>query len=337
MVDEVHLSIDEVFRLAKECLLAHGCDEPNAGAVAATVTAAEKDGCPSHGLFRLPGYVASLKSGKVDGHAEPVVEQIAPGVIRVDGRGGFAPLGLEAGLAPLVAAARSQGVAIMALLRAHHFAALWPEVEALCDEGLVAMACTAHTPMMAPAGASRAFFSTNPLAFGWPRSGRPPMVFDQASAAMARGEIALAARDGREVPVGVGLGPDGEPTTDPAKVLQGVQLPFGGYKGSAIAMMVELLAAGLIGDHFSYEAALHDNQDGGPARGGEFLLAMDPDVTAGPEWLEHTERFFAAMLDLEGVRLPGDRRLANRVRTTTEGITIPHALHVEIEGLLRTS
>ena len=101
---------------------------------------------------------------------------------------------------------------------------------------------------MAPAGSRQAFFGTNPIAFGWPRGDdRPPLVFDQATAAMARGEVMIAARDGKELPPGVGLGPDGQPSTDPKAVLEGVLLPFGGYKGSAISMMVELLAAGLIG------------------------------------------------------------------------------------------
>ncbi len=328
-----HLSLDDVYALGHTALLAHGCDEPNAAAVATTMTKAERDGCPSHGLFRLPGYIASLDSGKVNGGARPQADRIAPGVVKVDGDRGFAPLGLEVGRPVLVAAARSQGVAVMSLVRAHHFAALWPEVEALCDEGLIAMACTAYMPMVAPAGATEAFFGTNPLAFGYPRSAGPPMVFDQASAAMARGEIQIAARDGHAVPEGVGLDAAGNATTDPAAVLEGVQLPFGGYKGSAIALMVELLAAGVTGDWFSYEAAQHDNHDGGPARGGEFLLAIDPGRTGGDATLAHSEAFFTALLGLEGVRLPGDRRHANRERTPIEGVTIPTTLYDEIETL----
>lgn len=332
-MSRVHLTLAEVEALGRSCLSAHGCDDENAVAVAGTMTAAEGDGCPSHGLFRLPGYVASLDSGKVNGRSRPRVERRAPGVVRVDGDGGFAPLGLATGRPALIEAAQQQGVAVMALVRTHHFAALWPEVEALCDAGLVALACTAYMPMVAPAGATQAFFGTNPLAFGFPRPDGPPMVFDQASAAMARGEIQIAARDGHAIPEGVGLDAAGNPTTDPAAVLDGVQLPFGGYKGSAIALMVELLAAGLIGEWFSYEATQRDNHDGGPARGGEFLLAIDPARTGADPTLAHSEAFFAALLGLEGVRLPGDRRHANRRRTALEGIDIPQTLYDEIASL----
>lgn len=334
-MDTSHLSLSEVAALARGCLMANGCDEANAEAVAATVTAAERDGAQSHGLFRIPGYVAALRSGKVNGRARPTATDLAPATLRMDGDGGFAPLAHRTSR-PLVAErARTQGLAALGIVNTHHFSALWVEVEALAADGLVAFACTCYTPSVAPAGASRAFFGTNPIAFGWPRGAdRPPLVFDQATAAMARGEVMIAARDGHELPPGVGLGPDGRPTTDPAAVLEGVLLPFGGYKGSAIAMMVELLAAGLVGEGFSFEAARYDNKDGGPPRGGEFMLAIDPAGLGDPEgWLDHAEGFFAGLTALEGVRLPGDRRYANRARTPGEGVRVPQALYDKIVAL----
>lgn len=334
-MSDVILSLDEVAHLARTCLLANGCDEANAEAVAVTVTAAEGDGCHSHGLFRMPGYVASLRSGKVNGKAEPKVESLAAGVVKVDGDGGYAPLAHERSRPALVACAREQGLAALALVRIHHFSALWVEVEALAREGLVAFACTAYTPSVAPAGAKQAFFGTNPVAFAWPRgSDQASMVFDMATAAMARGEVMIAAREGHELPPGAGLDADGNPSTDPNKVLEGVLLPFGGYKGSALAMMVELLCAGLIGEGFSFEAAQYDEKDGGPPRGGEFMLAIDPVRFGDPSgYVDHANAFFAGLTELDGVRLPGDRRYANRARTAHEGVTVPEALHAKILDL----
>merc|ERR1712138_88369 len=106
--------------------------------------------------------------------------------------------------------------------------------------------------------------------------GNNPVVFDMATATMAKGEVMIAARDGHELPNGVGLGPDGKPSNDPKEILKGVLLPFGGYKGSAISLMVELFAAGLTGDNFSYEAGETDNNDGGPPKGGELIIAINP-------------------------------------------------------------
>ena len=304
----------EIHDLARSCLLLNGCDQANAEAAARTIGSAERSGAVSHGLFRLPGYVASLRSGKVNGHAVPREEHLTSAAIRLDGDRGFAPLAIEYGTPLLADAARESGVAVLLIRNSFHFAALWPEVEALAAHDLVGLACTVHTPMVAPFGAKKAFFSTNPISFAYPRPGRDPYVFDMATSAKAAGDVGIAARDGHELPPGTGLDASGNPTTNAKEVLDGgVMLPFGGYKGSAIATMIELLAAGLVGDYFSYEAVKADNRDGGPAIGGEFILAMSPEVLTGPGWAEHSDAFLAELENMDGIRLPGQRRFDARL------------------------
>lgn len=338
--EPVRLSLAEVAELAAKAFASHGVSTEQARAVVDTVTAAERDGCQSHGLFRVPGYLASVRSGKVVPDAVPVVAKIAPGVIKVDGAGGFSPLAIERGRALLVETARSQGIAAEAITNAHHFAAVWPEVEALADQGLVAFAFVSSMSFVAPAGGTEALYGTNPMAFGWPRAGAPPLVFDQSSSASARGEILLHLRDGLPLPDGWGIDADGHPSNDPASVLAGAQLPFGGYKGAAIALMVELLAGALVGEVFSFEATERDNHDGGPSSGGELIVAIDPsrcvDATQRNDQLRHAEHLFARILDQEGTRLPSDRRYANRLRTPSEGVEIPGSLHEELLALART-
>ena len=333
---DVSLSLEDVYQLAEGCLLANGCNMENAGAVARTLRAAERDGCAAHGLFRLPGYIASLRSGKVNGNAEPKIANLFPAVVQVDGDRGYAPLALERGRIALIAAARKNGIAAMALINIHHFAALWTEVEPIASEGLAAMAFTTYKPAVVPAGAKQALFGTNPMCFGWPRGDQPPLVFDQASAAMARGEVMIAAREGASLPLGVGIDAVGAPTTEPAKILDGgALLPFGGHKGSAIALMIELLVAGLSGQDFSYEAQENDNNDGGPPIGGELMLAIDPNCFGDADaWLQHSEAFLQRLNSLEGARLPGDRRYARRDKHELEGVTIPEELHARCLGLM---
>jgi len=127
------------------------------------------------------------------------------------------------------------------------------------------------------------------------------------------GDVQIAARDGHELPHGTGLGPDGKPSDDPAEILKGVLLPFGGYKGSAVSLMVELLSAGMTGDNFSYEAGENDNNDGGPPKGGELVIAINPELVAGAGWADHSEGFFQKLEELEGIRVPGERRHKNRL------------------------
>jgi delta1-piperideine-2-carboxylate reductase len=308
----VSVGLDEIADLASRVFSSNGCDNANTAALVRTVTAAERDGCLSHGLFRVPGYVASLRSGKVNGKASPQIAARTPVIHCVHGDNGFAPFAIERTIPALAEAAATYGVAIAAMTHTHHFAALWPEVEALASHGLIGLACVNYLPVVAPAGGREPLFGTNPLAIAWPRPGRDPVVLDMATSAMARGEIMIAAREGRRVPPGAGLDLQGQPTTDPNEILKGVMLPFGGHKGSGLALMVELLAAGAIGERFSFESHAEDNKDDGPPRGGEFLLAISPEVLAGPGWAEHCERFFERFDTIGGARLPGARRMRNR-------------------------
>ena len=327
------LTLDEIHELATACLRSNGADEANAAAIADNMTNAERDGSHSHGLFRLPAHVTGLSSGKINGKARPTTTALTPAAIKLYGDNCYAPLAHKIGIPELVAAAKISGIGILAMTEVHHMAALWPEVEALAEHGLAAIACTTYMPAVAPTGATKALFGTNPLAFAWPRPGKTPVVFDMATASMAMGEVQIAARDGRDVPPGTGLDGDGKPTIDPSKIADGgVLLPFGGHKGSAIAMMVELLTAGLMNESFSFEAKEKDNGDGSPPQGGEFILALSPKLIAGEGWEDHADTFLERMSAMDGVRMPGQRRHENRISTKPRQINT--ALIEKIKGLM---
>jgi delta1-piperideine-2-carboxylate reductase len=265
------------------------------------------------------------------------VTRLSPSVVKVDGDHGYAPLALELGRQALIEAAKENGIAAMALVNVHHFAALWVEVEPIAEAGCCAMAFTTYKPAVVPAGAKQPLFGTNPMCFGWPRGDQPPMVFDQASASMARGEVMIAARDGHDVPLGTGVDADGNPTTEPQKIIDGgALLPFGGHKGSTIAMMIELLVAGLTGMDFSFEAQKNDNNDGGPPNGGEFMLAIDPNRFGDADnWLQHSESFLERLAGMEGAHMPGNRRYANRAKSAAEGIAVSDALLASCREFLK--
>jgi delta1-piperideine-2-carboxylate reductase len=310
----VSLSLNEIHELAKKTLLTNGCDDETACILADLIMKAERDGSLSHGLFRLPAYVSGLKSGKINGKARPEVKKISPSVIKVLGNNCLAPIVQKKSIPELVKVARENGVAVLAITNSHHMAAMWPETEMIAEQGLVGFACTSYKPAVAPAGAIKPLFGTNPISFAWPRPGKTPVVFDMATASMAMGEVQVAKREGHKVPLGTGLTKEGKETTDPGEIADGgVLLPFGGYKGSVISMMVELLAGALVGDNFSFETAAKDNNDGGPPSGGEFILAISPEKISSSGWNKHADEFFDKMKSMEGVRLPGERRHKNRL------------------------
>ncbi|WP_138473361.1 Ldh family oxidoreductase [Poseidonocella sp. HB161398] len=332
MQDYVVKNLLQVQDITETVMSAQGFSEAQAAAIARNVTAAERDECRHHGLFRVAFYINTLRAGQASGTCMPELSDLASSVLRVDGKYGFSPLPLEIGHKALADRAREHGIAALSVNNAHNVAALWPEVERLAEEGLCALAFVAAAPYVAPAGGNRPLFGTNPMAFSWPRpGGLPPVVFDQASSASARGEIQIRLRDGKSLPDGWAIDVHGQPTNDPQEALQGAQLPFGGVKGSSIAMMVELLAGPLLGDLLSFEAGEKDKAKTGAPCGGELIICMDPaHFVPGKDreaQLRHSERLFRKILDQEGTRLPSSRRYEARRRTENEGVRIPKVLY----------
>lgn len=333
MSENTTLTLDEIHQLALQVLMGHGFSENQASSIADTVTAAERDGCRSHGLFRIAFYVAALKNPSANAQAEPLLRVTDSSVVHVDALQGFCPLALRTGLPALVDKVRMHGTAALAIHNTYNIAALWPEVETLAEQGLVAFAFTTSNAYVAPAGGSKPVYGTNPMAFAFPRQDKPPMVFDQASSASARGEIQLHLRDGRQLPDGWAIDRDGNPTNDPAAALEGAQLPFGGYKGAALALMVELLAGALIGDNLSIESSEHDTHGVGAPMGGELLLAIDPSHFSSGNHLSRSEYLFEQILAQPGTRLPSQRRYDTRVKSLASGVDIANVLLAELEQL----
>jgi delta1-piperideine-2-carboxylate reductase len=342
-VETVNLSLAEVQALAMEVLLSNGMAADHAHAVAAVVTAGQRDECHSHGLYRLIMCVNSLRDGKLVGDAKPVVSDVSAAVVRVDSNHGCSLLGFEIGSEILIEKCRKSGVALLAINNCFHFSALWPEVERLADAGLAALAMTPSHSWVAPAGGVKPVFGTNPIAFAWPRPGPFPFVFDFATSAVARGEIELYRRQGKKLPSGWGIDETGAPTDDPAAALRGAMLTFGGHKGSALAAMVELLAGPLIGDLTSKESQQFDAGSSGIPFHGELIIAFNPPMLAAANLADASDaarnaQRAEAMFDSivgQGARLPSQRRFEARLRSVDSGVFVPKTLLDDIRALIK--
>ncbi len=327
------MSLEQIYDVSFRILLHNGLAEDAARIIADVVTRAEADACRSHGLYRMAGYAASLRSGRVNGAARPVVRHSAVSVLRVDGDGGFAPHATALALPALIETVRRNGIAAMAIGNSHHFSALWADLEPLVDAGLVAWSFVVGQCAVAPYGGTQRLMGTNPIAFGWPRPDGGAFLFDFATSAAARGEVELKRLAGEKLPEGWAIDAQGRPATDPAAALEGALLPFGGHKGSALSMMVELVAGPLIGEMTSRQAAALNISDSGPPPGGELYIVLDP-AAFGHDSRSIGEHFFADALAQPGLRLPSERRHAARARSRAQGVEVPESLQRELEGLL---
>jgi delta1-piperideine-2-carboxylate reductase len=317
------VSVDELTDLVVRVFLRHGVSAENAGPVAETVVAAERDGALSHGLLRLPGYVSTLKSGWVDGRAVPVVTDAARGLVATDANNGFAQPALRASARLLRDKARNQGIAAAAIRDSHHFAALWPDIEPFAADGFIALAMVNGRARMAVWDGRRKILGTSPMGFACPRPGRLPLVWDQASSVIAQGEVLLAAERGETLPQGVALDTDGKLTTDPRAMLDGGSLvPFAGYKGSSIAFMIEIMAGALTGGCFGFEDRSGDYPGAQTPKAGQTVILIDPLRVPGNRYFERIESLFAALAESGVERLPAERRYARREKALRDGIAI---------------
>lgn len=360
------LSLTEAHHLVTNTLLRCRTSRPNAEAVARALVAAETGGQVGHGLRRLPSYAAQALSGKVDGRVSPASRLGRPGVLSVDARNGFAYPALDMAVDWLTVAAPRQGIAAAGITRSHHCGVAGVTVERLANAGLVAM-MFANTPAaMAPWGGRRPIFGTNPIAFAAPRpNGQAAIVIDISLSKVARGKIMAADQRGEPIPEGWALDQDGQPTTDPQAALRGSMVPLGDAKGTALALMVELLAAGLVGAHFGHEASSFLSADGSPPGVGQLILAIDAAAFSPPGLdqigdlvaaLDQARRYddrqgaggascglrriedMAATIEAEpGARLPGTRRLASREKAARDGIAVDDNLLAKIRAVGQTA
>jgi len=327
----VRVPIAELQGLLQAIFQRHGCSEAVAGVLAHNCASAQRDGAHSHGVFRIPGYVSTLASGWVNGQAAPQVSDVASGYVRVDAGGGFAQPALAAARGLLVEKTRSAGIAVLAIHNSHHFAALWPDVEPFADEGLVALSVVNSMTCVVPHGARQPLFGTNPIAFAAPCAGHDPIVFDMATSAMAHGDVQIAARAGQPLPEGMGVDADGQPTTDPKAILEGgALLPFGSHKGSALSMMVELLAAALTGGHFSWEFDWSGHPGAKTPWTGQLLIVIDPSKAEGDRFAQRSRELVEQMQAVGLTRLPGERRYREREIAEREGVAVTEQ---ELQGL----
>jgi (2R)-3-sulfolactate dehydrogenase (NADP+) len=329
----VTLTLAEAEALAIAALLASRTSSINAAPTARALVAAEADGQKGHGMSRIPSYAAQAKAGKVDGFATPSVRQAAPAALVIDGGHGFAypaiDLALE-GLAPLV---KVMGIAAAAISRSHHFGQAGAHAERLARAGLIALVFGNAPKAMPFWGGTAPKIGTNPIAFACPTARGEPLVIDLALSVAARGKIMAAEQAGQPIPLGWALDSSGRPTTDASAAMAGAMLPIGGAKGSALALMVEILAAALTGSAFGWEASSLFDDKGGSPNLGHVVVAIDPERLSGGAFLGRMETLLGAMAE-DGVRLPGSSRLIDRGRAAEHGVIISAKLHAAIGALV---
>lgn len=332
--DDMILSIDDAKQLVENALIANKTSQANAASVAAALVSAEIDGHNGHGLSRVNSYAAQARVGKIDGHATPTIEALSPSALRINGHLGFAYPAIDLAFEQLEPKAKKMGIAIAVVNRSHHFGQAGAHVERLANKGLIALALANTPKAMAFWGGHSPQMGTNPIAFACPSGAKtPPLVIDLALSIAARGKIIAAEQKGVDIPNDWALDASGNPTTKPDEALYGTLLPIGGAKGAALALMVEILVAGLSGSHFGWQASSFLDDKGPAPNMGQLFIALEPNLLSNGAFPSQMAELLHTIDGEDGVRLPGTRRLSHRVTAHQEGLKISPSIYQELNDL----
>lgn len=341
------LTAERLRGVAEAIFRAAGAPEDIAARVAEALVEANLTGHDSHGVQHIANYVRSVREGLIVPDARPEVLEETPTTALVAGRWGFGHVAAAFGTRLAIRKAREQRVAAVAIVECNHIGRVGEYAAMAAREGVVALIAAggfAEPPsrgQAAPYGGAQPALGTNPIALGFPAGEREPPFLDFATTTVAAGKIALARARGERLPPGCALDSDGRPTTDPEDYYRGgMLLPFGGHKGYALAVAVELLGRALTGAD-----AYASDKHGGPifAHSGVCILAVDggafqPRARFGVT-VDATLRRLKAVPPAEGFRevlVPGDPEWRSREARLRDGIPVPEATWAAIRDTARS-
>jgi len=320
------VSIAQIEDAALAALTHHGAGPDAAATVARAVARAEETGNIICGLYYLESYCTQLASGRVNGTVKPEVHMPRPGAVTVDAKFGFAQPAFAAGLDAAIEAAKTNGIASLAIAHSHTCTSLGFFTEQIAAHGLIGIGATNASAIVAGPGGKTPLLGTNPFAITVPGEAGPVLHADFSTAAVALGKITMAKAAGKSIPLGWAVDANGTPTTDPNEALKGSLVSAADYKGWALGLLVEVLAAGLTGSANSLDVKGLKLPDGPPHGLGQFYILIDPTTHANTLGAR-LERVAMAMQSDPEVRFPGNPR------KTFATVSVPDDLWAKVVAL----
>lgn len=324
-------------RFAERVLIQVGFSEEDSAIVSESLIRANLENNDGHGISRLPIYVKRILEGRIAAQPTIQMEQVGS-VLKVDGGNGLGHVVSMRALKRAVAIAEESGLAAVFIRRSNHFGTAAYYCQKMCERGMALIAMTNSPPGIAPWGGKQAFLGTNPIAFGFPVKGRPPVIIDMSSSVVARGKIILADKEGRTIPSGWALDEEGRETTDPSAALKGSLMPIGGVKGYALALAVEIMSAIFSGAAFGPNVNNLYKEGDGPANVGHAFILFDLNRWMKMEqYFDYIDQLLDSMKQTPLARhskeilYPGERKAEAFQRNQKRGIF----LSMEVQDELR--
>ncbi|GCB21286.1 malate/(S)-sulfolactate dehydrogenase [Aspergillus awamori] len=331
-----HINPNHLDTFVQSILIKNGVSTDHAKIISSCLVQADLRGVDTHGSNRIPSYMQRIRQKVLSPSATPTLTEKTPVVAQVDGHNAFGFVSAHMGMQRAIEMAKVYGIGLVSIKHSNHFGmSAWLVQQAL-DAGMMSLVFTNSSPALPVWGGKSKLMGVSPIACGAPAGSAPPFILDMAPSIAARGKIYKALRRGEKIPTDWALDGEGNITDDPAKALQGVMLPMGGPKGSALAIMMDVFSGVLSGSAFAGEVT-GPYDPSKPADVGHFLVAIKPDLFMGlEEFKERMDYLYQKvvgsdkMAGVERIYYPGEIEQITRETRLKEGIPFTEA---EIEAL----
>ena len=328
----------EIEKLVYKIFLKHGMSSNHSKISAKAITNAELIGAPAHGLARLKMYCDRINKKLINPRPKIKIKKISSSVSHVDANNSIGFVAGEVGIKQAIKNAKKTGIGLVGIKNSGHYGLSGYYAEQAVKKNLIAFCFTNAPPAIAPYGARKSLFGTNPVCFGTPTSNKIPFIFDSSVSIINRGKIRVAARNKKKIPEGVALDKYGKPTTDALKALAGVQLPIAGFRGSGFAWMVDILSGVLTGGNHGGKVKDPFDDFSGPQNIGHLFFLLKPNLFIGnySQRIKENIKRIKRLPKIKGVKeilYPGENKFRRYKKNLKRNIIIPKNIQKDIEEL----
>jgi LDH2 family malate/lactate/ureidoglycolate dehydrogenase len=301
---------------------------------------AELVGAPSHGLSRLKMYCERIKKKVINPKPKIKIKKISQSICHVDANNSIGFVAADVGMKQAIKNAKKTGIGLVGIKNSGHYGLSGYYAEKAAKKNLIVFCFTNAPPAIAPHGARKSLFGTNPICFGTPTSSKVPFILDTSVSVINRGKIRVAARTGKKIPAGVALDKYGKPTTDAKKALTGVQLPIAGFRGSGLAWMVDILSGLFTGGNHAGRVKDPFDDFTGPQNIGHLFIVMKPNLFVGNynQRIKENIKRIKKLPKIKGIKeilYPGENKYNRYQINVKKGILIPKNILRDIKELLK--
>jgi len=299
---------------------------------------AELINAQSHGLARLKMYCDRLKKGLINSKPKIKIKKISSSISHINADNSIGFVAADIGIKIAIKNAKKTGIGLVAIKKSGHYGLSSFYAEQAVKKNLIVFCFTNAPPALAPHGAKKSLFGTNPICFGAP-TGNTPFIFDSSASMINRGKIRRAEKLGLKIPFGVALNKKGKITTDAKQALQGTQLPIAGFKGSGLAWMVDILSGVLTGSSHGGKTKDPFDDFSGPQNVGHLFITINPNVFSGNSFLKEMKKNIKLVKKLpkakgfSSIMYPGERKNKIYKKNINKDISIPSKILKEMEDL----